>query len=264
MGLWQIFLLAVVQGVTEFLPISSSGHLVIVAALTGVTDNVVDLNIVLHVGTLLSILVFYWTRVWRLLGEDRRLIGLLIVGTVPVVLLGVPLKKFAPQVLASPLLAGCMLPVTGLLLLWAAGRREAGEREYQDLDLADALWIGCTQALAILPGISRSGTTISAGLLRGLTPASAATFSFLLAIPAIAGAGVWECISLLRDASSASSADAPATPLGLLLFGAAVAFSVGLVSLVWLVRWLERGRLHYFAWWCIPVGIAVILWRMSA
>ncbi len=257
--LWHILVLAVVQGIAEFLPISSSGHVVIVAEVLAPDDtkglDVGDVNIVLHVGTLLSIVLFYWQRVLRLVTEDRRTIGLLIVGTIPAVVIGLPIKWFAVGVLGDPLLAGMLLIVTGAILVWAS-RRQAGAGDYQTLGFSRALLIGGSQAAAILPGLSRSGATISTGLGLGLSPRAAATFSFLLAIPVIAGAGVLEVASL------ASNHQAVSTPLGHLVLGAGVSFIVGLVSLWWIVRWLERGRLQWFAWWCIPVGASVVVWQL--
>jgi undecaprenyl-diphosphatase len=258
--LWQIVILAIIQGVTEFLPVSSSGHLVIAAAVLTNNDaealDVSDVNIMLHMGTLLSILVFYWQRVVRLMGQDRRTLHLLAVATLPAVVVGLPLKLFLEELLESPLLAGCLLIVTGLVLLWVA-RRKQGSAEYQQLSYGQSLFIGICQAFAILPGLSRSGTTISAGLSANLSPRSAATFSFLMAIPAIGGAG------LLEVAHLASGAEV-ATPLRYLAVGALIAFAVGLISLWWLVQCLERGRLQWFAWWCIPVGLAVVIWQVSA
>ena len=251
---WLILLiLAVVQGIAEFLPISSSGHLVILADLIGGKDDldVNDVNIVLHVGTLLSIIVFYWQRIMRLLGEDRRIIPLLLLGTLPVVAIGLPLKMFADHWLENPFLGGCLLPFTGLILIWAS-RRKPGELRYQDLGWGKTLLIGTSEAIAVLPGLSRSGTTISAGLRLGLTTQSAATFSFLLAIPAIGGAGTLEVAKLVKDAQWS-------TPWQLLLMGMFVSFVVGLGSLWWLIRWLEKGKLQYFAYWCIPVGILVAI-----
>ncbi len=259
MQLWQILILAVIQGIAEFLPISSSGHVVIVAELlssgSSVNLEVSDVNIVLHVGTLFSILVIYWQRVVRLLTEDRRILGLLIVGTVPGVLVGVPVKKFASHWLESPLLAGILLIVTGIMLIWISRRRQ-GEQEYGSLGYGKALLIGTAQAAAVLPGLSRSGATISAGLRLGLSPQSATTFSFLLAIPIIAGGGAYELLSMLRHHEATS------TPPAYLALGALVAFLVGLVSLSWLIRCIERGRLQWFAAWCIPVGSIVVLWQL--
>lgn len=267
LSLSEIVILAVVQGVTEFLPVSSSGHLVILAAMMADGDveslDVSDVNIVLHGGTLLSILVFYFHRIKRLLREDRRLIGPLFVATVPAVVIGFTMKVTgADAALSSPLLAGCLLPVTGAMLIWAS-RHNEGETACDDIPYGNAALIGFSQALAILPGLSRSGATISTGLRLGLTPSGAATFSFLMAIPVIAGACLLEIISLAEDVA-VSDAFANSDHLRNLAIGAVVAYTVGLASLWLLVRWLQRGRFQYFAWWCIPLGIAVIVWQISS
>jgi len=259
MNLLQITILAVVQGLTEFLPISSSGHLVIGAKLLAPSGSpkdfdILEVNIVLHVGTLLAILVFYWHRIWRLFGEDRRVIILLVVGTIPAVAVGLPLEKYAEAVLENPWLAGCMLPVTGAMLLFIPYIK-LREGRYAQMSVVDALWIGVFQAFAILPGISRSGSTITAGLARGLSRESAAAFSFLLAIPAIAGGGVLKVVKSLSEASHT-------TPIGHLAIGAAVAFVVGLAALWLLVKWLEQGRLQNFAYYCIGAGLASIVWQV--
>lgn len=252
-------ILAVVQGISEFLPISSSGHVVILADLLskdGSQLDIADLNVVLHVGTLFSIVLYYWHRIWRLLGEDRRTLGLLAVATVPAVVVGLGVKKYASSaVLENPLLAGFMLPVTGLILLWGARYRMSLE-VYNKLSYQRAFWIGLSQAAAILPGISRSGTTISMGMRMGLAPSSAATFSFLLAIPVIAGAGLLEAISMVRKAEMT-------TPLPLLMAGMIVSFVVGLAALWLLDHMLRRGRIQYFAFWCIPVGILYVVAQLT-
>jgi len=266
--LWQILVLAIVQGVAEFLPISSSGHLVIVANLlspgaSAAEFDIAELNIVLHAGTLASILVFYWQRIWRLLGEDRRVLPVLVVGTLPAVVIGLVIKTQFESILSSVQLTGAMLCITGVVL-WLttyvpekeAPEKEAPEKEgdYTQLGFGRAFLLGLSQAVAIIPGISRSGMTISAGIGLGLSRQSAATFSFLLAIPAIGGATVLE----LKDVLQGTPMTLPAMHL---LIGAVVAFAVGLVSLRFLVSLLERGRLHYFAFWCIPVGLAVLAWK---
>lgn len=257
--LTKILLLAVVQGVTEFLPISSSGHLVILANwLNQDADmplEINDVNIVLHVGTLLSILLFYQRRVWKLFSDDRRLVIPLIVGTIPAVALGVPAKLWFESYLESALLAGCLLVVTGLLLI-AVGRMKRGARELTEMTLGRSFLIGISQALAILPGLSRSGATISAGMAQRFAPQAAATFSFLLAIPVLVGAGLIELISLVRKGSSG-------TPPGHLALGMLVSFLVGLGSLWVLVQLLERGRFQWFAIWCIPLGTGVVVWQLT-
>lgn len=256
----KIFLLAVVQGVTEFLPISSSGHLVILADLVGADGDtpleINDLSIVLHVGTLLSILVFYQQRLRKLISEDRRLLIPLIVGTIPAVVVGVPAKLWFEGVLENALLAGCLLIVTGIVLI-LAGRVAQGEKELRDMTIGQSFVIGVCQAFAILPGLSRSGMTISAGLVQKFSPQAAATFSFLLAVPVLVGAGLISLLGILKNSDGAST-----TPLSYLAMGMGVSFLVGLVSLWVLVRLLERGRLAWFALWCIPLGVIVIIWQL--
>jgi undecaprenyl-diphosphatase len=260
-----LLILAVVQGIAEFLPISSSGHLALGAHFLGLSEGQDELSIVLHAGTLLSILCFYHRRIWALLREDRRVIPLLIVGTIPAGVLGIFLKKIAPSLLGfnlmdgfpAALTAGLMLPITGLLMLGIPLlRQRQGEeeslRDYQSLSYGQALLIGCFQAFALLPGISRSGSTIFAGFLLGLRSQAAATFSFLLAIPAIGGAMTLELKDVLENGST--------TPPTMLAVGALVAFGVGWIALSLLSRFINQGRLHWFAYWTIPVGmIAAIL-----
>ncbi len=265
MDLFEIIILAIVQGLTEFLPVSSSGHLVVSSAVLealgySAPADVLQVNIVLHLGTLLSVLVYFRQRVWRLVGEDRRVALLLVVGTLPAVAVAVALKMFMPEmeILKSPLLSGLMFPLTAAMLIWAS-RIEPGEGEYARLGYRDALLIGMLQAIAILPGVSRSGATIVAGLAVGLRRESAATFAFLLAIPAIGGAGVLEVAKLLDPASAAT---AGATSVGMLAVGAAVSFVVGLAALSWLIRLVKRGHLAWFAYYLIPLGVVVTVWQL--
>ncbi len=257
----QILFLAIVQGIAEFLPISSSGHLVVLGALTGKLSESPTLEIVLHAGTLGSILVVYWRRILDLLFSDRRVISMLIVGTIPAAIVGLTIKRNFEWIMRSPLLAGAMLIVTGIFLV-ILGRLRPRDGKYQEMSIVNALLIGCFQAFAILPGISRSGSTILGARLLGLKREDSVTFSFLLAIPAICGAVVLELKSFIeaRSTEAASSLTTPEmgfTP-GLLMVGAAVSFVVGIVALKWLIGWSRLDRLHWFAWWCIPAGIATV------
>jgi undecaprenyl-diphosphatase len=144
-----------------------------------------------------------------------------------------------------------MLPVTGAALIWSQ-RRAYGQRAYRELRWSDSLIIGVAQAAAILPGLSRSGSTISTGLMLGMSRSAATTYSFLLAIPALAGAGVYEGFSMMRHQQPLST-----SPLNLAV-GAAVSFIVGLAALGLLQRVVERGRLHYFGWYCVALGVLVL------
>jgi len=260
-SLWQVLVLAVVQGITEFLPISSDGHLAVIKPLLfrGTAPESMDLTIVLHMGTLGSILVFYHRRLLRLLGEDRRVIPLLVIGTIPVVLLVLVSKKLLGDdfeaKLESPLLAGLMLPVSGAALLWSL-HKTPGQIEYRDLPLWKSILIGIAQATAILPGLSRSGSTIAAGLGVGMTRSAAASYSFLLAVPALCGAGVYKTLSMLKDREPLSA------PVSYLVIGAVVSFAVGLVALRFLDTLLQRGQLHWFGWYCVVLGITVVVWQL--
>ncbi|MEM9187122.1 MAG: undecaprenyl-diphosphate phosphatase [Planctomycetota bacterium] len=265
MSLLEILILAVVQGLTEFLPVSSSGHLVVAnaaleAAGKAEAKDLVEVNIVLHVGTLLAVLVFYRRAIARLLGADRRVIAPLLVGTIPAVVIGLPIKLFFDEVLESPLLAGFMFPVTAAMLVWVS-RQPEGTRDYQELSLREAAGIGLMQALALLPGISRSGSTIAGGLVAGLRREAAGTFAFLLAIPVIAGPGLIEVAEMLRDSGAEQSAGATPTPT--LLVGMAVAFAVGYGALAALIQFVKQGRLAAFAWYLVPLGVTVAAWQLA-
>lgn len=262
----SVVILAIVQGIAEFLPISSSGHLVILGsvldhfpALSGhnaaVQSDEPTLEIILHAGTLGSILVIYWRKILDLLTRDRRVIGMLIAGTIPAAVVGLSIKKLFPEIMTNPLLAGSMLLVTGVLLV-VLGRLKPRDGEYQSMSLVGAFLVGCFQAVAVLPGISRSGSTILGGRLLGLKNEDSVTFSFLLAIPAILGATVLA----LKDLADQIDQGVPQQhSLSELAVGAFFAFIVGIFALKWLIGWSRQDRLHLFAWWCIPVGILTIV-----
>ncbi|MBD3673382.1 MAG: undecaprenyl-diphosphate phosphatase [Planctomycetaceae bacterium] len=248
---WELILLSVVQGIAEFLPISSSGHLVVLEHWLDIKSDLSDINIILHAGTLLAILLVYRQRIFRMLFQDVRLLGLVVLGTIPAVIFGLGVKLLFEGLLESPLIAGVCLPVTAILLFWT-DRSIAGELRSDQLSWKQAFGIGCAQAAAVLPGISRSGSTIAAGLAAGLNRAEAATFSFLLAIPALSGAAVLEL------ASSLSSEKALQTSVSMLVVGALISAVVGWVSLKGLLTILQKGRLRIFGVWCLILGVVVL------
>lgn len=256
MELAGIVLLAVLQGLTEFLPVSSSGHLVLTMAFLGSFGwNVaapITVNIALHMGTLVATVGYFWRHLWTILTRQWRTIGLILVGTLPAVVIGLPLRKYAEDTLENPWVAVGGLVVTGCLLVlsprWGQGQRTIG-----DLSWREAMVIGCFQALALLPGISRSGSTIVGGLLCGLTPAEAAVFSFLLAIPAMLGAGVLEAWEVVGDPQ-------PIAAWPLLGLGMVTAAVVGWLAIAWLLAWVRSGRLQLFAWWVFAVAGASLAW----
>ena len=279
MDLIRTLILAVVQGLTEFLPVSSDGHLVVVSALfESVTghklDELLALEIMLHAGTLAAVLVVFRKQAVRLLTSDRRVVGLLIVGTLPAAIFGLTLKKLDKTyhwgLLESPLAAGLGLIVTGLVLLWgtrprpqtspASGTVPNAEEHgltYPELTYGQALVIGCFQAVAVLPGVSRSGLTIASSLaLVGLRRSDAANFSFLLSIPAVGGAVFLQLVEFAREGTGSQ------LPWGDLAMGAVVSMLVGLAALRWLLLMLRGGKFRYFAYYCIPLGIAVTAWQL--
>jgi undecaprenyl-diphosphatase len=257
LSLWKILVLAVIQGITEFLPISSDGHLAIAMPLLcggKSPEGMLGVTVMLHLGTLLSIIVFYWQRILELVARDRWTMVTIVVGSIPAAVIGLLLEKYAEPVLESTLLAGAMLFVTGGLLLFLRSRPE-GKTEYQQLSLGRAFIIGLFQASAILPGLSRSGSTIASGVGVGLTRGSAATYSFLLAIPAVGGAVA------LKAGKAWLGGEALGLPWLSIVAGVIVSFVVGWVALWFLNRWLARGKLHYFAWYCFALGGIVVAWQ---
>ena len=258
--LWQTLIQAVVQGITEFLPISSDGHLVIVGKLlekwfgTQATDKeAVELIVGLHLGTLVATIIVYWNELWSLL-KRRRLLANVVIGSVPVAIVGLMFKDWFEQTLASPLFAGLGLLLTALFL-WAGQRMELNLLELDQIRWPHAIAIGLFQALAPLPGVSRSGSTIAGALMIGVTRQAATTFSFLLSVPAVGGAVLLKGIDMVRGTSGGLA-------IGQLLFGAVISFAVGIVALRFLIRIVTQRKLHWFAWYCLALGMSVTAWQL--
>jgi len=206
---FQAIILGAVQGLTEFLPVSSSAHLILVPWLFRWQDPGLAFDVALHLGTLLALLAFYW-REWLDMGLSlasgkslpRRLLFLLIIASVPGAIIGVLLEKQAETIFRSPLLIAATMATLGLIL-WAADWFGSKKRRLEDLTVLDALFIGLSQALAIIPGVSRSGATITTARILGIDRADAANFSFLMATPIIAGAGMLEAHKLFHTGLAA-------------------------------------------------------------
>ena len=267
LSFWIVILLAVVQGLTEYLPVSSSGHLVLVETLLGVRGEGglggVMFEVAVHAGTLAAVLYVYRRRLGSLIRSawvfttsgfrtsietagDLHFILYIIVASIPIVLVGFFFHDSILTAFDSPRFVSSMLLVTGVYLLFS--RRRRGKR---GLTLRTALVIGAAQAVAVMPGCSRSGWTITAGLLLGLGFEEAAEFSFILSIPAIIGA-----LGLEMRMEPLNFSDGRAM---MLLLGALVAFISGLIAIKLLLGILKRGRMYRFAYYLIPVGLAMIL-----
>jgi len=256
----EALILGIVQGLTEFFPVSSSGHLVVFQALLGVdVEGGLVFEIAVHVATLGAILVYYRRRILELIRGVLSLdpvaldyAGKLALGTVPAVAVGLFGKDFIEAQFANRALVGFALIATGFIVLstrWTAPRATLSAPTW-----TMALWVGCAQALAILPGISRSGSTVAMALALGLAPALAAEFSFLLGVVAITGAAVL----MLPDLSAAEPAVVSAVAVG-----SVAALVSGLAALTLFVRMLRSGSFQYFALWAWAAGALFLgwLWR---
>jgi len=255
---WQGVILGIVQGLTEFLPISSSGHLVIAQAVVGLRVPGIQVEVALHVATLIAVLVVYRPVLTTLLvgavrGESRalRYVLLLVLGTVPAGLAGLLLEDFFSRVFDSLATVGVDLIVTGMIL-WSTRTRAVSD--VRDPSTGQAIGIGIAQACAILPGISRSGTTVAAGMWLGVEPVKAAEFSFLLSIPAILGAAL-----LLTIKAPAETVRIGGMPLVISFVAALIS---GIVAIRWLILLLQRRAFHRFAPYCWLVGTATLIWSL--
>ena len=254
----KIVLLAIVQGITEFLPVSSSGHLNLLQLGLGVEHDHLFINLVLHSGTLVAIIVCYRREITALMQpKNRHMVGLLFIGTLPLAFPGVVLRSWVKEIYQNPWLTGGGLIITGIVLLFVhrPTTDTANAATEKSITWRTAICIGLMQCLAMVPGISRSGATIAIATRLGIDAASAAKFSFLLAIPAIASAELVELISLHSQADAA----AISVPLEVLAIGFIVAMVVGYLSLSFLLHILRRGKLSHFGYYCLAAGAAVLI-----
>lgn len=270
LDLIKALVLGILQGATEFLPVSSSGHLVLVPWWLGWDDPPLVFDVVVHLGTLVAVLAYFW-RDWLTLLRagwtalktrstqtdppqelDARLLLLLIAASIPAALAGLLLESSFESISTPPVVAALLL-VTAALLVFSE-RHVTSNRTLDSLRLRDALTIGAAQALAILPGVSRSGSTISAGIVQGLPRTSAARFSFLLATPIILGAGGKQALDLILGNEPLADGMALA-----LLVGFLSAAIVGYACISFLMRLLQRRRLYGFAIYCAVFGTLSLL-----
>jgi undecaprenyl-diphosphatase len=260
MGLWFAAILGVVQGLTEFIPVSSSAHLRLVAAVLGEHDAGAAYTAVLQLGTLIAVVVYFAGELGSLTraavthptSREARLVWLLGLATIPLGVAGLALKSYITGDLRRLEVAASAMIVVGAILIWV-DRRGGKDRTLDLLTWRDALLIGCAQATALVPGVSRSGSTICMALLLGLSRVEAARFSFLLSIPAVAGTGIFE----IKDAVSEMH-HLGASPLPSLIVGTVIAGVVGYASIAWFLRWLGSRRMAVFGIYRMAVGALVL------
>ena len=265
----QAVVLGLVQGLTEFLPVSSSGHLIVIPALLGWHDPFIEslaFSVMLHVATLLALLIYFRADWLRLIpaglatvrdrsfrgDPDRRLAWLLAASTVPAVIVGVALNDIIETAFREPRLVAMTL-IAGAVVLWLADRLGSRTRPISGLTFPMAFGIGAAQALALIPGVSRAGISISAGLFAGLDREAAARFAFLMATPITAGAGLWE---LRKIVSGEAGVDLPLVPL---VAGMVAALISGLLAIAVLLRYLRTHGLGVFVVYRLALAILVVV-----
>jgi undecaprenyl-diphosphatase len=268
MNLWQSIVMGIIQGLTEFLPISSSGHLVIVPHLLGwqfSEEQTFVFDVLVQWGTLLAVVVYYWSDLIRILvgfvrallarqpfgNQDARLGWYLILATIPATVIGLFLKDSVQSAFSSFRATGAFLLLTAGILIVAeiVGQRR---RTLTEIRWVDALWIGVAQVISLFPGVSRSGATIAGGMTRNLDRPAAARFSFLMSVPVMLGAGVLA----LKDLAGMSDMAALVPPL---VAGFVTAFVFGYIAIRWLIGYLSRHSLYVFAAYCAFIGVLIIV-----
>ncbi len=275
MTLWQSVVLGIVQGLTEFLPVSSTAHLKIAEAFLGIQRGdpfLTSFDVIIQLGTLLAVLVYFRGMIARMAGAlvqglrdgkpfgtpDARLAWFVIVGTIPVGLLGLAFEKAIDRLdlhegLLLTVIAGSLIGLA--VILYLAERMGTQRRGLGELSWMDALVVGLAQALAIVPGVSRSGVTLTAGLFAGIRRDDAARFSFLLSIPAVGAAGGWKLLKLVRH----HEIPAGSAALTSLLVGTGVSLVVGYGVIAWFLSYLRMRKTHPFVAWRLAMGALLLV-----
>ena len=268
-GLVRAAILGIVQGLTEFLPISSSAHLIVIPRLLGWNDPFIDstaFDVMLHLGTLAALLAYFRTdlirllRAWlgsvrdrRLDGDpDRRLAWLLVVSVIPAAVLGAAFEGFFDETFRAHYQWIALFAAVGAALLWLGDRRPAATRSVGEMQLRDAVTIGAAQALALFPGISRSGITIATGMLIGISREAAARFSFLMAVPVIAGAGIWKARTLVGAGLNGAET-------GQLVIGVVTSTIFGFIAIAALLRFLRTNPTTIFVVYRLGFALLIIV-----
>lgn len=260
MTIWVAMLLGLVQGLCEFLPVSSSGHLLLMSKMFGIDEGQMFFSLMLHLATLVAVLIVYWKTVWKLVRRPfQKTVGLLIIALVPTVIVALLFKKVGPferfyEAAEDGRYLGFCFLITTLLLLVSDRIRipRQKQRKLRDMRVKDAIVVGCLQGVGVLPGVSRSGSTISGALFSGLTRKAAADFSFLLSIPSIIGGAVLE----IPDAISEGIGDIRFTCV---LAGMIVAGATGYFAIKLVLGAIKRKKLWGFAVYTGVLGLLVIL-----
>lgn len=268
MNIFQAIVLGLVQGLTEFIPISSSAHLILFPWLFGWKDPGLAFDVFLHIGTLGAVFIYFFGDWWNVLraglasiierrvgwDRDRLLFWYLVFGTIPAAAAGFLFHDYFEGGFRTPLLIAVALGFVGFLLFWIDGKYPA-IRPVEDMSMKDALWIGCAQALALIPGVSRSGATMTMGRLLGFNREAAARFSFLLSVPIIVAAATFEVRNLFEVGQLG-------VPVSQLVAGMIASFIAGITSIFFLINYLKTADFGVFAWYRIALAAFVVLWSL--
>ena len=251
----QAIILGLIQGLTEFLPVSSSGHLVLFQNLFGIKEAGQAFSIILHVATLIAVFVYYWKDIWALIRNPfQRTTALLIAGTLPTVVIALLFNDTFNAIFGAGKFIGFNFLFTGCILLYADSRI-AGRKKIRNMSLFDAIVVGTMQGVAILPAVSRSGMTISTSLARGMNREEAARFSFLLSIPAILGA----MVLTIKDIVTGEVVLADAMGIAPMACGFVAAAVSGYLAIRFMVDVIKKGKLKWFSVYVFILGIILLL-----
>lgn len=247
MNFFQALSLGFIQGVTEFLPVSSSGHLAITQHFFKFQEANLAFDTFLHFGTLLAVIIFFWKDLFKLKIKDWAIIAL---GTLPAVIIGLLIKDYIESIITSTMIVAGFLIITGIMNLISDKKLEQ-ENTTTQVTPKQAFIIGLFQAFAIIPGVSRSGSTLFGGLIQKIERREAFKFSFYLSIPAVLGANILQSLDVLKIGLNGISPN-------LYLIGAITAFITGILSLRVLKYIIEKAKMEVFGWYCIGLGVLVI------
>jgi len=265
MPIYQVVVLAIVQALTEFLPISSTAHLVLIPWLFGWKDGGLTFDVALHAGTLVAVIIYFfqdWVQIiaqgfgLRIgrdpdLKQNRNLLWLLAIASIPIGIIGYLFDKQADTTWRQPYVIGTMLIVVGIVM-WIAEKRRIGSKSMSTIQMSDGIAVGLAQAVSVIPGTSRSGATISAGLFRNMNRETAARFSFLLSTPAIAAAVAKKFWDVHKEGGIPADMKVP------IVVGIAVSGVLGAIVIAFFLRYLRRSSLMPLVWYRIVFGIIVI------
>lgn len=256
MTVWQAIILGVVQGIAEFLPISSSGHLLVLQRMFGIEQPGMTFDIILHLGTLCAVFAVFWKDIISLIKNPlQKMTGLLIIGTIPAIVAGFLFRDYIEAIFSQGFYLAAAFAFTGVLLLLADNITQVHKTE-REMTALDAIVVGCMQAVALPPGISRSGATITGGLVSGLTRETAARFSFLLSIIVIIGAGTLEVFELAQSQTMVYAGDIVPYMVGFVT--AAVS---GYLAIRLLLHLITKCKLKYFSYYLFVLSAWILVDR---